>query len=239
VDDPTALAIADFSPRSGDARAALLWPPTRLDVARLVAGLRAASGRARPRVLEAGAGSGLLARLLAEACDVDAVDPGDAGFASRRVGRFFPVRSARVEDVAAPYDAVVVSWMEAGVDCRAGVKRLAPVIAQAFDLGGGCGVKGATSYARFGFVDAAAWTGPSFETVDRALRERGRGLPPPPPMNAIEIVVRDIALAPRVAEAVRAAKPRGAPYAWEPALEALRLGPGPVLASAPVERVRN
>lgn len=184
-----------------------MWPPRSLDVARILA----AVGRPRPRILDHGAGSGLLAALLAPHAEVFAFDPAP----SPHAGRFHPVTR---EEPEAPFDLVVSSWMEAGLDLRADVARRAPTIVSIFDAEGGCGVKGDLDYSSFGFVEAARWTGPSFEDVEEALARRGRGMVPRE-RNVFAVWTRPpeaAATAARVAAATA-----GAPLAWERELEDL------------------
>lgn len=197
-----ALAARDFTSRAG-----LMWPPRALDVARIAAVVPTAGGR----VLDHGAGSGLLAALLAERVEVVAYDPLPAA----HVGRFHPVTTARP---AGPFALVVSSWMEAGVDARADVASCAPRVVSVYDAEGGCGVKGDLDYSRFGLVEATRWEGPSFEDVEDALRTRGRGLP----VRARNVLsawtpARE---AEETAARVRAAR-AGPPYPWEAELESL------------------
>jgi SAM-dependent methyltransferase len=179
------------------------------------AAFRATAGPAgrRPRILDFGAGSGLLAALLASRADVVAVDPGDA----QHIGAFYPtVRSLDAEAVTAGsiagFDLVVCSWMEAGRDLRAEVVALAERSGRIFsvdDAEGGTGAQGDVSYAPFGFERASTWRGPSFEDVDEALARRGRGIVPGE-RNVFAVWAR-----PPEVETLRE-RIRGAPRAFDP-----------------------
>ena len=139
-------------------RDALMWVPRALDVARI----RAALDVAGPRRVDVGAGTGLLAALLD--AGVDAVEP-----SAPRV-RYHALLSSSGRTA---YDAAILSWMEAGKDYRADVAKLAPVVVNAYDVEGGCGVLGKTDFVQQGFQVAATWTTPSFEDVEHALTHRG------------------------------------------------------------------
>lgn len=212
-------------------RDALMWIPRAIDLARIRAALAAAGPRVidvgarsrsegadvddeRPqaRVIDVGAGTGLLAHLLD--ANVEAVDT-----APPRV-RYHDVGSHAGQ---ATYDAAIVSWMEAGQDYRADVARLAPVIVNAYDVEGGCGVMGQVDFAPFGFAEAASWRTASFEDAAYALDHRGalrrRGWPG----NRIDVLTRDPALAAPLARAVASVRDGGAPLPWEAEMDRLRL----------------
>lgn len=208
VEPPT---LEDFGRRP---RQCLMWPPRASDVAAVAEVLRVAG----PRVVDVGAGTGLLARLLRdEGIEVEAVDPAPPET------QYVRVEKRDAQSLRPPYDACIVSWMEAGQDYREAIARLAPVIVNVYDTGGGCGVMGATDFAPRGFVEAAWWTGPSFEDVAFALDRPGRGLRRKGyPGNRIDILTRYKRLAPALKAAVERAVP-GAPYDWELEMEPLRL----------------
>lgn len=222
---PLPVELPDLATFARRPREALMWVPRAIDVARI----RAALDAAGPRAVDVGAGTGLLAKLLGT--DVDAVDP-----TPPRV-TYHPVRLPRAGHVAlpgtrdmalpgtrdlAPYDAAVVSWMEAGQDYRAEVARLAPVIVNAYDVEGGCGVLGAVDFAPFGFVEAASWRAPSFEDAAYALDHRGALKRPGYPACRIDVLARDPAMGARLREAVGRAR-AGAPLPWEREMDALGL----------------
>jgi SAM-dependent methyltransferase len=186
-------------------RDALMWLPRALDVARIAAACRAAG----PRVADVGANTGLLARLLADAgVAVDASDP-----VPGRV-RYHEVAVADAAALA-PCDAALVSWMEAGQDYRDAVARAAPVVVNAYDVEGGCGVMGAVDFAPHGYVEAATWRTASFEDAQFALEKRGRGLRRRGyPGNRIDVLTRDPVLVAPLAQAVASAR-AGAPLPWE------------------------
>lgn len=199
--------LATFAHRPRDA---LMWIPRALDVARI----RAALAVAGPRVIDVGAGTGLLAKLLD--ADVQAIDPRPP-----RV-RYQDVDGIRPSDVSHRYDAAIVSWMEAGQDYRADVARLAPVIVNAYDVEGGCGVMGAVDFAPFGFVEAFSWRTPSFEDAAFALEHRGALRRKAFPGNRIDVLTREPSLAPRLREAVATAS-AGAALPWEGEMDRSRL----------------
>lgn len=199
--------LATFAHRP---REALMWIPRALDIARI----RAALAVAGPRVIDVGAGTGLLAKLLD--ADVRAIDPKPP-----RV-RYQDVDGIRPSDVSHPYDAAIVSWMEAGEDYRADVARLAPVIVNAYDVEGGCGVMGAVDFAPFGFIEAFSWRTPSFEDAAFALDHRGALRRKAFPGNRIDILTREPSLAPALREAVATAS-AGAALPWEGEMDRLRL----------------
>lgn len=227
MDDPHALTLRDFAERP---RAALMWPPRARDVARIAAAARAVAGGAPARVLDAGAGSGLIARLLADAgLDVVAVDAEDADSPTRGVGRFFPVKRARVQDLPREeFDLAIVSWMEAGRDYRAAVHERARVIVEAYDPMGGCGAGSVTGFLDLERIVATLWPTASHEDVAHALRTRGRGPAGLPltraaaPGNLIMAWARDDTDANAVNLAVARAE-AGAPLPWEPQLDELQL----------------
>lgn len=191
-------------------RDALMWVPRALDIARL----RAALDVAGPRRVDVGAGTGLLAALLD--AGVEAVDPTPA-----RV-RFAPVEGVATGSLTPGYDAAIVSWMEAGKDYRADVARIAPVVVNAYDVEGGCGVKGDVSFAPFGFVEAASWRTASFEDAAYAIDHRGALQRRGHPGNRIDVLTREARLVDPLRRAVDAAR-AGAPLPWEPAMDALGL----------------
>lgn len=197
------IPLATFGRRPRDA---LMWAPRALDVARIAAALRVAG----PRVADVGAGTGLLARLLGEAgVPVEASDPAPPA------RLYQPVAALDADALAGPYDAVVVSWMEAGRDYRRSVARLAPVVVNVYDVEGGCGVMGAVDFAPHGFVEAASWRTASFEDVEFALDRPGRRLRRKGyPGNRVDVLTREPALVAPLRAAVEAAKP-GAPLPWE------------------------
>lgn len=188
-------------------RHALMWVPRALDIARIQAALDVAG----PRVIDVGAGTGLLAMLLAR--DVVAVDPAPPAV------RYHPVGSY---DGHMTWDAAIVSWMEAGKDYRADVARLAPVIINCYDVEGGCGVMGQVDFAPFGFVEAASWRTASFEDAAYAIDHRGALQRRGHPGNRVDVLTRAPELVPRLRAAVAAAKPRD-PLPWEPEMDALGL----------------
>ncbi|HET6404867.1 MAG TPA: hypothetical protein VFH78_09480 [Candidatus Thermoplasmatota archaeon] len=187
-------------------RDALMWVPRALDLARI----RAALDVAGPRRVDVGAGTGLLAALLH--ADVEPVEPHPPRV---RYAELLP-------EARPPYDAALLSWMEAGKDYRADVARLAPVVLQAYDVEGGCGVKGDVSFAPLGYVEAASWRTPSFEDVAYALEHRGALRRKAYPGNRIDVLARDPALVAPLRAAVEGAQ-AGEPLPWEGALARLRL----------------
>jgi hypothetical protein len=205
-----APTLADFAFRPRDA---LMWVPRALDVARMAAALRIAG----PTVRDVGAGTGLLSALL-EGAGV-AVEASDAQPPPRRHHGV----AARRADELLSCDAAIVSWMEAGQDYREAVARLAPVVVNAYDVEGGCGVLGAVDFAPFGFREAASWRAPSFEDAAFALERPGRGLRRKGyPGNRIDVLTRDPALLPRLAEAVASAR-AGPPLPWEAEMDRVGL----------------
>lgn len=204
VDLPT---LDTFAKRPRDA---LMWVPRALDVARI----RAALSVAGPRVVDVGAGTGLLAKLLGGSIlAIDAAPP--------RV-RHHQVAAGTAASLQGPYDAAIVSWMEAGQDYREACARLAPVLVNCYDVEGGCGVMGQVDFAPFGFVEAASWRTPSFEDAQYALEHRGalrrRGWPG----NRVDVLTRRADLVPTLRRAVEGATATE-PLPWEAEMDRLRL----------------
>ena len=191
-------------------RDALMWVPRAVDVARI----RAARAVAGPRAVDVGAGTGLLAKLLGGT--VLALDP-----APPRV-RYAQVVPGSAATLQGPYDAAIVSWMEAGQDYREACARLAPVLVNVYDVEGGCGVMGQVDFAPFGFVEAASWRTPSFEDVAYAIDHRGALQRRGHPGNRIDVLTREATLLPGLREAVAAAKP-GEALTWEGEMDRYRL----------------
>lgn len=190
-----------------------MWMPRAVDVAAIAEVCRTAG----PRVVDVGAGTGLLARLLQdEDVKVEAVDPNPPAV------QFVPVKPRSAEDVRGEFDVAIVSWMEAGVDYRAAVARLAPVVINVYDPAGACGVKGQVDLSQLGFMTATWWTTPSFEDVAFVMDRPGRGLQRPgSPGNRIDVLTRYKAIVPVLRDAVADAV-AGQPFQWE--LELERLG---------------
>lgn len=190
-----------------------MWVPRAADVAAIAEVCRTAG----PRVIDVGAGTGLLARLLQdEDVKVEAVDPNPPPV------QYVPVKPRGAEDVRGEYDVAIVSWMEAGLDYRAAVARLAPVVLNVYDPAGACGVKGQVDLASYGFTTATWWTTPSFEDAAYLMDRPGRGLKRPgSPGNRVDVLTRYKAIAPVLKDAVAGAV-AGPPYNWE--LELERLG---------------
>ncbi|HUR69729.1 MAG TPA: hypothetical protein VM370_10840 [Candidatus Thermoplasmatota archaeon] len=195
--------LATFARRP---RNALMWVPRALDLARI----RAALSASGPRVVDVGAGTGLLAALLR--LPVDAVDPTPP---AKRYHEILPAARG-------PYDAAIVSWMEAGKDYRADVATMAPVIVNAYDVEGGCGVMGQVDFAPFGFVEAASWRTASFEDAAYALDHRGALVRRGWPGNRVDVLTREPARAPALRAAVEGAR-AGSPLPWEAEMDRLRL----------------
>lgn len=215
-------------------RDALMWVPRAIDVARIAAALRAAGPRVvdvggrsdsegadvrhrPPRVADVGAGTGLLSALLErEGLAVEASD------ASPPRVRYQRVETQEASTLSGPYDALIVSWMEAGEDYREACAWLAPVLVNGYDVEGGCGVMGQVDFAPFGFVEAASWRTPSFEDAAYALDHRGalrrRGYPG----NRVDILTRDPARVPALKAAVEDAR-AGAALPWEAEMDKTRL----------------
>lgn len=191
-------------------RDALMWVPRALDVARI----RAALEIAGPRVVDVGAGTGLLARLVGGA--TLAVDPAPA-----RV-RYHQVVPGDASTLGGPFDAAIVSWMEAGHDYREACARLAPVLVNAYDVEGGCGVMGAVDFAPFGFLEAASWRTLSFEDAAYALDHRGALRRRNHPGNRIDVLTREPRLVDPLRRAVEGAT-ANEPLPWEPEMDKLRL----------------
>lgn len=183
-----------------------MWVPRAADVARISAACRVAG----PRVVDVGAGTGLLARLLADAgVRVRAFDPLPPKTSYHEVMR------KRADEILGGADCAIVSWMEAGADYRLPVAAMAPVVVNAYDVEGGCGVMGATDFARFAYEEAATWRTPSFEDVAFVLDRPGRGLQRPgAPGNRIDVLTRAPNLRDRLRRAVMEAPPMP-PLPWE------------------------
>lgn len=190
-----------------------MWTPRALDVARIAAVCQAAGGPA----VDVGAGTGLLARLVEEVgVPVRAFDPHPT---AKRYHAVEPAEAGSLPSCG----AALVSWMEAGKDYREAVARAAPVVVNAYDVEGGCGVMGAVDFAPFGFTRVLSWRTPSFEDVEFALDRPGRGLHRRGhPGNRIDVLTRDESLAPRLAEAVERARAASA-LPWEAEMDAHRL----------------
>lgn len=194
-------------------RDALMWVPRAVDVARIAAALRVAG----PRVADVGAGTGLLSALLErEGIAIEASD------ASPPRTRYHRVETQEASTLAGPYDALIVSWMEAGKDYREACAWLAPVLVNSYDVEGGCGVMGQVDFAPFGFVEAASWRTPSFEDAAYALDHRGalqrRGYPG----NRVDILTREPARVPALRAAVEGARASAA-LAWEAEMDRMRI----------------
>ena len=201
---PELPTLETFARRPRDA---LMWVPRSTDVARIDAALRVAGAR----VVDVGAGTGLLAHLLD--ASILAIDPAPAAV------RYHPVVPGEAATLAGPFDAIVVSWMEAGKDYREACARLAPVIVNAYDVEGGCGVMGQVDFAPFGFVEAASWRTPSFEDAAHALDHRGALQRKGHPGNRIDVLTREPRLVEPLRAAVASAQQRP-PLAWEAEMDA-------------------
>jgi hypothetical protein len=191
-------------------REALLWLPRALDVARIRAVI--GSGIA----CDVGAGTGLLAHLLErEGAKVAAYDPAPPAWT------FHAVERLDADQLTDSYDVAVVSWMEAGKDYRAPVAGLAPVIVNAYDAEGGCGVMGETDFQHHGFQLVETWRTASFEDALHALEHRGLRRPAYPG-NRIDVVTRKPHLLEPLRAALDAARP-GKALPWEAEMDALGL----------------
>lgn len=201
--------VDDFGRRP---RESLMWVPRAIDVARIAAACRFAGGL----VADVGAGSGLLAHLLeSQGVKVAAYDP------TPPKRTFHPIETLDADKLTDSYDVAIVSWMEAGKDYRDQVAQLAPVLVNAFDVEGGCGVLGQTDFAQHGFQVAATWTTPSFEDVEHALDHRG--LPRKAgPGNRVDILTRKVHLLDGLRASVDSAR-AGAPLPWEDEMQRLGL----------------
>lgn len=194
-------------------REALMWVPRSRDVARIAAACRAAG----PRVVDVGAGTGLLARLLADAgVDVEAYEPGDLS------KRYHHAIKSEAEAIPPGAHLAIVSWMEAGRDYRAAVARLAPAIVNVYDVEGGCGVKGDVSFEAFGYETVDSWRTASFEDAAYALDTRGALKRKAWPGNRIAVLARGAPLAARLRAAL-SAPPTLPPYPWEAQMDRLGL----------------
>lgn len=209
--------LATFAHRPRDA---LMWIPRAVDIARI----RAALDVAGPRRIDVGAGTGLLVKLL----DADVVPfephPPRVRYTEPRSLALGPGLGSGPGPGPGPdaFDVAIVSWMEAGKDYRAEVAKLAPVVINAYDIEGGCGVKGDVSFAPFGYAEAASWRTPSFEDAQYAIEHRGILRRRAYPGNRVDVLSRE----PRLLEPLRAAvaDARAAePYPWEREMDALGL----------------
>ncbi|HWH09065.1 MAG TPA: hypothetical protein VNX21_07680 [Candidatus Thermoplasmatota archaeon] len=201
--------LEDFGRRP---RQSLMWVPRALDVARVAAACRTAGAV----VADVGAGTGLLAHLVErEGVAVAAYDP------SPPETTFHPIERLDADKLSDSYDAAIVSWMEAGKDYRDQVAALAPVVVNAYDVEGGCGVLGQTDFTQHGFQVAATWTTASFEDVEHALTHRGlrrRGHPG----NRVDVLTRKVHLLEPLRAAVDSARPSGR-LPWEDEMDRLGL----------------
>lgn len=188
-------------------REALMWLPRARDIARIAAACKAAGG-AGGLVADVGAGTGLLAMLVErEGVKVAAYDP------TPPKATFHPVELLDADKLSDSYEAAIVSWMEAGKDYRIPVAGLAPVIVNAYDVEGGCGVMGQTDFASHGFQLAETWRTPSFEDAVHALDHRGlkrKGYPG----NRIDVLTRKPHLLEPIRAAIASAHP-GRALPWE------------------------
>lgn len=235
--------LEDFGRRP---RESLMWVPRAIDVARIAAACRvggkvvadpdappskservlsatsegtapAPSWPTRgPLVADVGAGTGLLAHLLEqEGVAVAAYDPAPPE------RTFHPIEKLDADKLTDSYDAAIVSWMEAGKDYRDQVAELAPIVVNAYDVEGGCGVLGQTDFQQQGFQVAVTWTTPSFEDVEHALTHRGlprKGYPG----NRVDVLTRKVHLLEPLRQAVDPARP-GRRLPWEDDMDKLGL----------------
>ena len=203
MDAPPLPTLDTFARRPRDA---LMWLPRAVDVSRIAAACRVAG----PRVVDVGAGTGLLARLLeAAGVKVMAFDPSPPPVAHHDVMR------KAAHEIIGEADCALVSWMEAGQDYRVPVAWLAPVIVNVYDVEGGCGVMGAVDFAPYAYKEVVSWRTPSFEDAEFALDRRGRGIQRKGyPGNRVDVLTRAPALADRLRRAVQDAPPLR-PYPWE------------------------
>ncbi len=227
--DPATLRLRDFAPPDGvrSPRSALCFLPRACDIAIILAAGRGAlarglsAGRAPDgpvRVIDVGAGSGLLSRLLTDAGAVArAVDPG--GPHARDVGRFHDVDPVDAASAArgGPYDVAVSAFMEAGAEYRSAVAGLAPVVVSIRDTEGMCGVRGDQSYSPFGLTRVHSHQVPTFEDVGALLRLGPRGVAVPL-HGRLEVWATE-AVADAVAASLAAPPPASGPgiaaYPWE------------------------
>lgn len=193
-------------------REALMWLPRAHDVARIAAVCKAMGGL----TCDVGAGTGLLAHLLEHAgAKVAAYDPTPPD------KRYHAVETLDADHLSDSYDVAIVSWMEAGKDYRGPVAQLAPVIVNAYDVEGGCGVMGETDFQHHGFQLVDTWRTASFEDALHALDHRGlrrKGYPG----NRIDILTRKPHLLAPLRAALDPATPGGA-LSWEAEMDALGL----------------
>lgn len=201
--------LEDFGRRP---REALMWVPRALDVARIAAACRV-GGKV---VADVGAGTGLLAHLLEqEGVAVAAYDPAPPA------RTFHPIEALDADKLTDSYDAAIVSWMEAGKDYRDQVAELAPILVNAYDVEGGCGVLGEVDFKQHGFQVAATWRTPSFEDVEHALDHRGlprKGAPG----NRVDVLTRKVHLLDPLRAATDAAH-AGRRLPWEDDMDRLGL----------------
>lgn len=193
-------------------RDALMWVPRASDIARIAAACRASG----TLIADVGAGTGLLAHLLErEGIKVAAYDPAPPAV------QYQAVETLDADHLSDSYDVAIVSWMEAGKDYRAPVAELAPVIVNAYDTGGGCGVMGETDFKQHGFQLVETWTTASFEDVAHAIAHRAekrKGWPG----NRIDVITRKTHLLDPLRRAIDFAEP-GKALPWEDDLNALGL----------------
>lgn len=201
--------LATFARRP---REALMWIPRASDIARIAAVCRVGG----TVVADVGAGTGLLAHLLeAQGVSVAAYDP------TPPAQQFHPIETLDADALSDSYDVAIVSWMEAGKDYRDQVAEIAPIIVNAYDTGGGCGVLGATDFKQQGFQIAATWETASFEDAAHALDHRGERRKEYPG-NRVDILTRKTHLLDGLRDACDAVH-ESKPLPWEAELDKLGL----------------
>jgi SAM-dependent methyltransferase len=194
-------------------REALMWLPRASDIARIAAACRAAGSV----VGDVGAGTGLLAHLLEnEGVKVAAYDPAPPAI------QFHPIERLDADALSDSYDVAIVSWMEAGKDYRGPVAELAPVVVNAYDVEGGCGVMGQTDFAQHGFQVADSWRAASFEDALHALEHRGLRRAGYPGCQ-VDVLTRKPHMLPALRAAVDSARPPWPALPWEAEMDALDL----------------